>query len=105
MHIRNILSAAVLLAAAIGSAAGASAGAWSSPPASVAPLYRTVAATELTVSKAYVNLRDHPARSGKLVKKLTQGTKVTVIETTPDGKWAHVRVNNLEGYVAANSLK
>jgi uncharacterized protein YgiM (DUF1202 family) len=102
---RNMLSAAVLLAAAIGPAFGASAGVVSTPPVSAAPLYRTVADTELTVSKAHVNLREQPARSGKLLKKLAQGTKVTVIETTPDGKWAHVRVNNLEGYVAANSLK
>jgi uncharacterized protein YgiM (DUF1202 family) len=65
----------------------------------------TVADTQAVVSHAYAHLREKPSTSSKILAKLNKGTKVEVIEKVEGGKWAHVKVNNLEGYVATNLLK
>jgi uncharacterized protein YgiM (DUF1202 family) len=36
---------------------------------------------------------------------LKKGTKVDVIEKSPDGKWAHVKSGKVDGYIAISLLK
>jgi len=65
----------------------------------------SIADTQAVVSHAYAHLRDKPTTSGKLIGTLKKGTKVDVIEKVEGGKWAHVKANNLDGYVATSLLK
>ena len=64
-----------------------------------------VADTQAVVTHAYAHLREKPSTSSKLLGTLKKGTKVDIIEKVEGGKWAHVKANNLEGYVATNLLK
>jgi uncharacterized protein YgiM (DUF1202 family) len=65
----------------------------------------SVADTQAVVSHPYAHLREKPSTSSKILAKLNKGTKVEVIEKVEGGKWAHVKVNNLDGYIATNLLK
>jgi uncharacterized protein YgiM (DUF1202 family) len=95
--------AAFALAAALASSAIAAP--MSNLPAPSAQGYQTVADTEMTVSVTNANLRDKPTTYGKVLARVPQGTKVMVTETVAGGKWAHVKVNNLDGYIFIKSLK
>jgi Bacterial SH3 domain. len=53
----------------------------------------------------YANLRDKPSTSAKVLKKLTKGTKVAVLEKVAGGSWLHVKVGTLDGYVQAKLVK
>ena len=77
------------------------------PPLAMAPAVETIADVEMTVSNqyGYANLRQKPTTSSKLLDKLPQGTKVTVIEKVAGGTWAHVKVGGKEGYIQAKLLK
>jgi uncharacterized protein YgiM (DUF1202 family) len=99
-----LASAFVISIAAAGSAA---AGVISPPNLAVVSLAQTVADQEMTVSNSYgyANLRDKPSASGKILGRLTEGTKVVVIEKTAGGTWVHVKVGDKVGYVKANLLK
>jgi len=94
----------VISVAAMGSAA---AGVISPPDLPVASLAQTVADQEMTVSNryGYANLRDKPSAGGKILAKLTEGTKVVVIEKVAGGTWVHAKVGDKVGYVKANLLK
>jgi len=94
----------VISVAAVGSA---TAGVISPPDLPVASLAQTVADQEMTVSNSYgyANLRDKPSAGGKILAKLTEGTKVVVIEKVAGGTWVHVKVGDKVGYVKANLLK
>ena len=94
----------VISVAAVGSA---TAGVISPPDLPVASLAQTVADQEMTVSNSYgyANLRDKPSAGGKILTKLTEGTKVVVIEKVAGGTWVHVKVGDKVGYVKANLLK
>ena len=94
----------VISVAAVGSA---TAGVISPPDLPVASLAQTVADQEMTVSNSYgyANLRDKPSAGGKILAKLTEGTKVVVIEKVAGGTWVHAKVGDKVGYVKANLLK
>ena len=96
--------ACAILVASIGTA---SAGMISTTPAPAKTAVLTVADTEMTVSNAYgyANLRDKPSTSGKVLKKLTKGSKVAVLEKVAGGSWLHVKVGTLDGYVLAKLVK
>jgi uncharacterized protein YgiM (DUF1202 family) len=96
--------ACAILVASIGTA---SAGMISTTPAPSKTAVLTVADTEMTVSNAYgyANLRDKPSTSGKVLKKLTKGSKVAVLEKVAGGTWLHVKVGTLDGYVLAKLVK
>lgn len=97
--------ACAILAASIGTASAAMI---STTPAPSTTTVLTVADTQMmTVSNAYgyANLRDKPSTSGKVLKKLTKGTKVAVLEKVADGTWLHVKVGTLDGYVLAKLVK
>ena len=40
-----------------------------------------------------------------MLKKLTKGTKVAVLEKVAGGSWLHVKVGTLDGYVQAKLVK
>lgn len=48
-----------------------------------------------------LNFRREPSREGELIRGLSRGTRLTLLET--DGGWHHVRDNaGVEGYVSAS---
>ena len=96
--------ACAVLAASIGTASAAMI---STTPAPVKTAALTVADTEMTVqnSYGYANQRQKPSTSSKLLQKLQQGTKVTVIEKVSGGAWSHVKVGDKEGYIQTKLLK
>ena len=95
----------VISVAAVGSAA---AGVISPPNLPAVSSAQTVADEEkMTVSNSYgyADLRDKPSTAGKILDKLTEGTKVVVIKKVAGGSWVHVKVGDKTGYVKANLLK
>ena len=96
--------ACAILTASIGTASAAMI---SATPAPSTTTVLTVADTEMTVSNpyGYANLRDKPSTSAKVLKKLTKGTKVAVLEKVAGGTWLHVKVGTLGGYVQAKLVK
>lgn len=106
MRYLSAASLAILTTAlALGSLASGSASALSLAVPHVA--HQTaiaVADTQAIVSHPYAHLREKPSTSSKLLGTLKKGTKVEVLGKE-GGKWTHVKVNNLEGYVATNLLK
>ncbi|HVJ44387.1 MAG TPA: SH3 domain-containing protein [Dongiaceae bacterium] len=107
MRYFSATSLAVLTAAvALGSLVSGSASALSlSVPQVAHQTAIAIADTQGVVTHAYAHLREKPSTSSKLLGTLKKGTKVDIIEKVEGGKWAHVKANNLEGYVATNLLK
>jgi uncharacterized protein YgiM (DUF1202 family) len=105
LNMRKLYSAIAMPIAALAISAAATAATFPVLPIIKGDGFQTVADMEMTVANEYANLREKPTTSSKLVTKLTKGTKVTVIEKVAGGKWAHVKVNNMEGYVATRLLK
>jgi uncharacterized protein YgiM (DUF1202 family) len=98
--------AALTATMALGSFISGDASAFTVSAPQIAPTTAiAVADTQAVVSHAYAHLRDKPATSGKLLGTLKKGTKVDVIEKVEGGKWAHVKANDLDGYVATSLLK
>lgn len=64
-----------------------------------------VADMQAVVVHSYAHLREKPNTSSKLLATLKKGTKLEVIEKVEGGKWAHVKTDKLEGYVATNLIK
>ena len=73
-------------------------------PSTVAVSVQT-ASTMMVVSHATAHLRKSPNTKSPILATLKRGTKVEVIEKVAGGKWAHVKANKLEGYVALSLLK
>ena len=59
----------------------------------------------MTVAVPYANLREKPSTSSKVLTKLSQGSKVDMVEKATAGRWVHVRANNMEGCVDQKLLK
>jgi uncharacterized protein YgiM (DUF1202 family) len=59
---------------------------------------------QMTVAAPYANLREKPSTSSKILTKLSQGTKVDMVEKA-SGRWVHVRANNMDGYIDQKLLK
>ena len=97
--------ACAILVASIGTASAGMISATPAPATTTSVL--SVADTEVTVSNAYgyANLRDKPSTSAKVLKKLTKGSKVAVLEKVAGGTWLHVKVGTLDGYVLAKLVK
>ena len=66
---------------------------------------QTAANTMMLVGYSYAHLRKDPNTKSPILATLKHGTKVDVIEKVAGGKWAHVKVDKLEGYVSVNLLK
>ena len=65
---------------------------------------RNTAVVQMVVKHAYAHLRKAPTTKSAILAKLKKGTKVEVIEKVAHGKWAHVKVGKLEGYIALSLL-
>ena len=100
---RMIPLAAVLLAAAT-LTGQASAVTFPNPTAPAMPGFVKAAAMQMEVSNATANLREKPTTKSKILAKLKKGTKVDVVEKVAGGKWTHVKVENMDGYISSNLL-
>ena len=76
-------------------------------PASQAGNAVTLQTADVTmvVSHSYAHLRKAPNTKSEILATLKKGTKVVVIEKVAGGKWAHVKTDKFEGYVAVSLLK
>jgi uncharacterized protein YgiM (DUF1202 family) len=97
--------AAVCAAAAIMIGTDAHATTVPLPPALPVSGLQVAANTQMVVAHSYANLREQPTTHSKLLAKLNKGTKLDVIEKVSGGKWTHVKVNGMEGYISTNLLK
>jgi len=61
--------------------------------------------TMMVVSHGYAHLRKDPNTKSQILATLKKGTKVDVIEKVAGGKWAHVKADKLDGYIALSLLK
>jgi uncharacterized protein YgiM (DUF1202 family) len=103
---KKIISLSVAAIAAAMLTAGAQA---ASPqtPASTATPPASVQTADVTmvVSHGYAHVRKDPNTKSQILATLKKGTKVDVIEKVPGGKWAHVKTDKFDGYVALSLLK
>lgn len=98
------ISAAALTAVLLSTAAEAASP--SAPAAATnAPVAVQTADTTMVVSHGYAHLRKDPNTKSQIVATLKKGTKVDVLEKVAGGKWAHVKTDKFEGYVALSLLK
>jgi uncharacterized protein YgiM (DUF1202 family) len=102
---RNSCLAAASIAVAIMVSAGAQAATFPMLVTPTTPGFQVVASMQMEVAHSYANLREKPTTHSKLLAKLDKGTKVDVIEKVSGGKWTHVKVNSMEGYISTNLLK
>ena len=102
---RNTVLATLCVAVAIMTGTGADAATVPIPPALPASGLQIAANTQMVVAHSYANLREQPTTHSKLLAKLNKGTKLDVIEKVSGGKWTHVKVNGMEGYISTNLLK
>lgn len=59
----------------------------------------------MTVVMNGTQVMEEPVSFGKAISILDAGAKVTVMNTTANGAWAHVRANGVIGYVPVYALK
>ena len=102
---RNIYPALAAIVMAATFSYGASAATLLIPPTPSVSSYQTVAGMEMTVATDNSKLREKPNTSSKVLGKLPKGTKVTVIEKVESDTWAHVQVNNMDGYISMKLLQ
>lgn len=57
------------------------------------------------IEDGYLNVRDTPSTKGKIISKLNNGDKVTIKETSKDGKWYKISKDNINGYVSKDYVK
>ena len=98
------ISAAAITAAMLTTAAHA-ASPQTSAPTNNAPAYIQTADVSMVVSHGYAHVRKDPNTKSQILATLKKGTKVDVIEKVPGGKWAHVKSDKFDGYVALSLLK
>ena len=103
MHKLVLVSAMALSAALFAGAADAASP--QSPVAATATVTANTADVKMTVNHSYAHLRKEPNTKSDIVATLKKGTKVDVIEKVAGGKWAHVKADKFEGYVAVSLLK
>lgn len=102
---RNFCLTAAIVAAAITTMVGAQAATFPTLHAPVVPGFQVVANVQMEVAHSYANLREKASTHSKLLAKLDKGTKLDVLGKVSGGKWTHVKVNGMEGYISTNLLK
>ena len=102
---RKSYLAAATIAAAIMTSVSVWAATFPVSPAPAAPGFQIVASMQMEVAHSYANLREKPTTHSKLLAKLDKGTKLDVLGKVSGGKWTHVKVNGMEGYISTNLLK
>jgi len=98
------ISAAAITAAMLTTAAHA-ASPQTSAPTNNAPASIQTADVTMVVSHGYAHVRKDPNTKSQILATLKKGTKIDVIEKVPGGKWAHVKTDKFDGYVALSLLK
>jgi len=99
-----VLTSATMLSAVLLAGAADAASPQTAPSTTVATVVRTADVT-MIVNHGYAHLRKEPNTKSDILATLKKGTKVDVIEKVQGGKWAHVKVDKFEGYVAASLLR
>jgi len=97
-------SAAMALSAVLFAGAADAASPQTTPSAAGTTVVQTADVT-MVVSHSYAHLRKEPNTKSDILATLKKGTKVDVIEKVAGGKWAHVKVDKYDGYVAISLLK
>jgi uncharacterized protein YgiM (DUF1202 family) len=98
------ISAAAITAVLLTSAAYAASPQTSAPTTSAPAAIQTADVT-MVVSHGYAHVRKDPNTKSQILATLKKGTKVDVVEKVPGGKWAHVKTDKFDGYVALSLLK
>jgi uncharacterized protein YgiM (DUF1202 family) len=98
------LSAAAIAAVMLTTAAEAASPQAAAPVNSAATSIQTANVT-MVVSHGYAHVRKDPNVKSPILATIKKGTKVDVIEKVPGGKWAHVKTDKLDGYIALSLLK
>lgn len=98
------LSAAIVTAAMLTSAVEA-ASPQTAASTTNAPNSVQTADTTMVVSHGYAHVRKDPNTKSPILATLKKGTKVDVMEKVAGGKWAHVKADKFEGYIALSLLK
>jgi uncharacterized protein YgiM (DUF1202 family) len=98
------LSAASVAAMLLTGSAQAASPQSAAPSTSASVSVQTADAT-MVVSHGYAHLRKDPNTKAQILATLKKGTKVDVLEKVAGGKWAHVKTDKFEGYVALSLLK
>lgn len=57
------------------------------------------------IEDGYLNVRETPSTKGKIIAKLYNGDKITIEETSEDGKWYKISKGDIKGYVSKNYVK
>jgi uncharacterized protein YgiM (DUF1202 family) len=86
------------------SSVGIAAAAPLSPPLTMRSGFEVVNGMTMTTAMS-TKVNAQPVSSSKVVSTLAAGTKVTVLDKTANGKWAHVQVGTSTGYVLLKTLK
>jgi len=105
MRTTTLLTAAAIGAFALTGPGLALAASPQSGTPSLGETAQTMADVMMQVSHAYAHLRKEPNTKSPIVATLKKGAKLTVLGKTANGKWAHVKADKLEGYVAVALLK
>jgi uncharacterized protein YgiM (DUF1202 family) len=102
---RNLATlSAIVFSAVLFAGAADAASPQSAPAATGVEIVRT-ADVMMVVNHSYAHLRKEPNTKSDVLTTLKKGTKVDVIEKVAGGKWAHVKVDKFDGYVAVALLK
>lgn len=59
----------------------------------------------VTIEDGYLNVRESPSTNGKIIGKLYNGDKITIEETSEDGKWYKISKDDIKGYVSKDYVK
>jgi hypothetical protein len=102
---RKLVSFSAVALSAVLFAGAADAASPQAVPAPTAAAVVETADVTMVVNHSYAHLRKEPNTKSDIVATLKKGTKVDVIEKVAGGKWAHVKVDKVEGYVAVGLLK
>ena len=99
------ISAAAITAALLTASAQAASPQAPASTAGNAPFVEQTADMAMVVSHATAHVRKDANTKSPVLATLKKGTKVDVIEKSPDGKWAHVKSGKVDGYIALSLLK
>ena len=102
---RKLVTLSAMAIGAVLLATAADAASPQSAPATTSAVVVRTADMMMTISHSYAHLRKEPNTKSDILATLKKGTKVNVIEKVANGKWAHVKVDKFDGYVAASLLK
>jgi uncharacterized protein YgiM (DUF1202 family) len=102
---RKLVTLSAMAVGAVLFAGAADAASPQTAPATVGSAVVNTADVTMVVSHSYAHLRKEPNTKSDVLATLKKGTKVDVIEKVANGKWAHVKVDKFDGYVAASLLK